>query len=149
MANASSNEFDLTPTDVGKKIREFAWGDISSDIEDMITAECVMVHVQLSCLGMSDSEIDEISATRHRRLYHSCRLIVLWRVSAELLQDFSSELSDASLHRERKAKQLEDLINNRPECFIEDWSNKKHRGSWVFGDEVGSGTSPRNWKYGE
>ena len=125
-------DLNITYADIEKTLRNWTNGlsDVSSDIDEMIEDETLILEPTIVHQGYDPYDVTPSGP--HPRLYRTCRRIVVLRVSAELLEQFSHETGKLAADRRKRADELEARIHAMPVGMSDEWNGDNQRGSWDF-----------------
>lgn len=134
MADQTSLNLGLTVADISAMFAGFNFSTDSALISLMMEMHTSALEVVCKQQGF---KVEEVSTTKHKRLYNICRMIIIFRVSSEMIEIKSHEQSAIADKRRFYADRLERRIIDMPESCSDDWNGEEHSGSWEFDtDEV-------------
>lgn len=123
-------ELNITYEDIEAMLRAFPLDDISTSIDSMVAMEAAVIQTVIHRIGIYDMTL--VSASVNSLLYYTCRLIVILRVTAEMMVGFSHEYGKAASRREQKANELESRLIAMPEEFLDEFDPTIHMGAMGY-----------------
>lgn len=126
---------NITYDDIEKRLRSFQLADESDWIDGLIEENTILLEPKVRRLGICDTS--DVTSTSHNAIYVSLRIVVILRVTAEVMISFSHEWGDAAKRREAKAEEILIEMERHPENFIDNFDPHKHLGTvdWASEDE--------------